>query len=175
MKKSLFALALVAASAAASAAPSGFYGGARLGQHTSDSTRADVTELSDGGAMAEVFVGRRIGPDWAVEATLSKLGMQDVQRGARVGESTAHALALEAVYTKPLCHHVALTAEAGVAYTSVNMVGKASDRLTPVVGLGLVHPLSKSTALDLRWKHYYGMGDAGYRADTVTMGVSFKF
>ncbi len=175
MKKSLLALALVAASAAASAAPSGFYAGARLGQHMSDSTRANVNELSDGGAMAEVFVGRRIGHGLAVEATVSKLGMQDMQRGALVGESTANALSLEAVYTKPLCHHVALTAEAGVAYTTVNMVGKTADRLTPVVGLGLTYPLSKATSLDMRWKHYYGVGDAGNRADTLTMGVSFKF
>ncbi len=169
MKKSLITLALAAACGAAAAAGPGVYAGVRMNaQHTDIPAAAG---LDRDNASVEFYVGRPLGRSASVElsgAELGKVGSGSAEIGGRF-------LAVDGVYRHKLSNKLALTAQAGLAYTEASLAGASPSRLAPTVGAGVEYNLTKATYLQAKWRHLNGVGVASNHVDTVGVGLGMRF
>lgn len=164
LKGAVLAAALIGLAGAASAAPTdGVYVGGTVGV-----TRINV-DIEDKSATAvDVFVGKKYGKTFGVEAGVIPVG-KFVEAGEDVKTSAAYLVGTADYAVAP---QTSLFAQAGLAFTKVK---DGDDGVNVVVGAGVKYDLTKNVQLRADVKAFNDFANTGEIATKVGFGAAYKF
>lgn len=174
MKKSLFALALVAAALAASAAQAnaqtpGFYGA--LGVTQSHASLGDISDVGRDAIGGTVALGASFNNHFAVEASYADFGHRNIG-GSGLDASS---VGLHVVAKMPVTKEVSLYLKPGVTQTRADVDGVSEHKNRGTLGMGATYAINDRIALQTEFNHLRDFAGSGLIANTVTVGVQVGF
>lgn len=175
MKKSLFALTLVAAAAFASSAAQahshapGFYGS--LGATQSHASVGNISSIDQDAVGGTVAFGASFNKYFAVEASYADFG----HRNSEGSNLDATAVGLHFVAKMPVSRTVSLYVKPGVTQTRIDVDGLSEHKNRATLGMGATHALNDHVALQAEVSHLRDFAGSGRIVNTVTVGLQVGF
>ncbi|VTU42799.1 MULTISPECIES: outer membrane beta-barrel protein [unclassified Variovorax] len=175
MKKSLLALALLAAATlggAAHAAPAldNFYAGAGLDYSHYRLSDKTAFGIKAGDVGATIYGGYQFNPHVAAEIGYARLG--DIEQRDGVGFAQNSMLSASVLGFAPSYRGVTAFGRLGIADTASEVEGRRFHRNAPLFGVGAEYKLNATFALRTELQYVPNFGDS--RADLYNLSAGIK-